>query len=739
MTLRILVLMRGAPGCGKTTWINSKGLEAYALSADKIRGMFASYDLTPEGRPSISQRNDKIVWETLFIMLERRMQRGDFTIIDACNSKTSEMKRYKALADRYRYRIFCIDMTSVAKEEAKRRNLLRPAAKVVPEDYIDRVYSRFETQQIPSGIRRLEPDQFESIFTMPFDLSEYKRVVHIGDIHGCYDALQKMFGDDPIKGIDAETAYIFLGDYGDRGDETPEVLRFLMRIAPLKNVCMLEGNHEAHLWAWANDSDVRSREFNLRTRLQLESAGIQKIDVRKFYRSLRQCSYYTWRGKTVICTHAGLSRIDVLPHIDFIPSCQMIGGVGHYEDMEVCAASFEQQDSDIYQVFGHRNIALSPAMVRPHSIVLEGQVERGGALRTATLDENGWSFSEYVSDKSVAKCIAAKEARTISSESSDAVMSMVEQMRRSRLIVEKKYGHISSFNFSRRAFEDKQWNDLTTRARGLYIDTANMKIAARGYEKFFAVNERPETQLSELARKFEYPLEVFVKENGFLGLVSYDRAADVLLITTKSSPDGDMAELFKSMVSDDLRQRMTEYLKEHDVTMLFEIIHPKADPHIIEYDRQHIYLLDIVDNTLNFSVVPYDDMVNIAKMLGCEYKKKTIEINKWDDFMELYERSQSVLSTGEVPFEGYVIRDSGGFMVKLKTDYYTTWKKLRSVADKVFRDGYIRATSMLSTPLMNYFYAFVKDYYNEYSEHQNIIALRNLYEAQSETQRMKSL
>ena len=31
----------------------------------------------------------------------------------------------------------------------------------------------------------------------------------------------------------------------------------------------------------------------------------------------------------------------------------MIGGVGHYEDMEVCAASFEQQDSDIYQVFGH--------------------------------------------------------------------------------------------------------------------------------------------------------------------------------------------------------------------------------------------------------------------------------------------------------------------------------------------------------------------------------------------------
>ena len=32
--MRILLLMRGAPGCGKSTWIEKQGLKQYALCAD---------------------------------------------------------------------------------------------------------------------------------------------------------------------------------------------------------------------------------------------------------------------------------------------------------------------------------------------------------------------------------------------------------------------------------------------------------------------------------------------------------------------------------------------------------------------------------------------------------------------------------------------------------------------------------------------------------------------------------
>ena len=730
--MRVLVMMRGAPGCGKSTWIREHDLSDYALSADAIRALFAAPELTSSGKQMISQRNDKIVWETLFQMLERRMQRGDFTIIDACNSKSSEMKRYKALADQYRYRMYCVDMTNVPIEEVLRRNAGRQERKVVPEEYIRRVYSRFETQQIPSGISRIAPEDFDSIYLRPFDLSEYDRVVHIGDIHGCYDALQKLFGDNPADGIDPNTAYVFVGDYGDRGYATPDVLKFLMQIAPMKNVCLIEGNHEAHLWDWANDRKSCSREFEIRTKFEIEAAGIEKSEIRKLYRRLRQCSYYTWRGKTVLCTHGGVPRLDSFKRLDFVPGIQMIKGVGAYEDMETCASSFDAQSQIDYQVFGHRNIALSPHKVSQKSIVLEGAVERGGALRTATLSDTGWSFEEYVSDIAVSMRPKDVEVRAFDGTNSDIITVLVNQMRQSPLILEKKFGHISSFNFTRSAFADKKWNDLTTRARGLYIDTQNMKIVARGYEKFFQVNERDETSLRTLSRNMRFPVEVYKKENGFLGLMSWDRATESLFITTKSTPDGDMAKLFASMLTDEVKRQAEAYLSQNDVTLLFEVVHPTLDPHIIEYDRPELFLLDAVSNTLNFDALSYSELQEIATTIGVRAKERVCVLGGWDEFMQLYNRSQNTMNSGDHPIEGFVLRDSEGFMVKIKTDYYRTWKILRAVSDRVFSSGYTKYTSQLTTPLMNYFYAFVKDYYAKNKEHKDIITLRKLYENNSE-------
>ena len=45
-------------------------------------------------------------------------------------------------------------------------------------------------------------------------------------------------------------------------------------------------------------------------------------------------------------------------------------------------------------------------------------------------------------------------------------------------IFEKQYGKISSFNFNRKVFHSKKWNDLSKLARGLFIDnqTGNIKL-----------------------------------------------------------------------------------------------------------------------------------------------------------------------------------------------------------------------------------------------------------------------
>ena len=120
--MRTLLLLRGAPGCGKTTWIKDHGLENYTLCADDVRMLFSSPKLHPDGKIMISQEDDNAVWETLMKILEHRMEKGEFTVIDATNSKTKDMQKYKQLCDSYRYRIYCVDFTDIPIEVAKERN-----------------------------------------------------------------------------------------------------------------------------------------------------------------------------------------------------------------------------------------------------------------------------------------------------------------------------------------------------------------------------------------------------------------------------------------------------------------------------------------------------------------------------------------------------------------------------------------------------------------------------------------
>lgn len=131
--MRVLLLLRGSAGVGKSTYIKEHGLEPYALSADNIRMMCQSPVMQTNGTLAISQSNERLVWSLLFQMLEARMQRGEFVVIDATNSKTQEINRYKDMAKTYRYRMYCVDMTGVPMEECKRRNKLRPIYKQVPD------------------------------------------------------------------------------------------------------------------------------------------------------------------------------------------------------------------------------------------------------------------------------------------------------------------------------------------------------------------------------------------------------------------------------------------------------------------------------------------------------------------------------------------------------------------------------------------------------------------------------
>lgn len=743
--MKTLVLLRGAPGCGKSTWIkstfNPEKTGVYPLSADEIRLMFQSPTFNVDGSQSISQLNDIIVWKILFEVLEARMQKGEFCIIDATNSKTSEMTRYRDMAKAYRYRIYLVDFTDIDIDIVKERNANRmPKWKRVPEEVIDNQYSRFKTQTVPSGISVIKPEDIDSILNIkPYDCSNtYKKVYAIGDVHGCYSCLLKFWNEK----YSDDNLYIFTGDYIDRGIENVEVLKFLLEHAyNKKNVILLEGNHETWIRKYSNNEDTSaSKQFQFNTKKQLDKAVEEGVFDKKSLRQLSyrfsQYAYIRHNGRDIFLCHGGVTEIN-----PYMSAQQIIKGVGKYEDSKLVADTWIKNNPNIYHVFGHRNVDNSDIKLNDRVYCLEGKIEFGGNLRVVEFSDTINTY-EYKNDIFVEK---AKQKQNKQAMNINNVEQFIQDARSNKKnIVEKQMcnnSDISSFNFSRQIFNSGKWDSMNIKARGLFIDTKNNNVVARSYNKFFNLNEREETSIQSLKNNLKYPIKAYIKENGFLGIVSYYNSE--FFIASKSTNSGPYAEVYFKKLFD---ETFPEGSAERDIlratllgnkTAVFEVIDIENDPHIIEYSKSKIVLLDVIDNDINTcNKLPYRDLVKLSNIIGVECKslyKSTI--NNHEELLQLIDAANNInFMIDNKPVEGFVFEDQSGYQFKLKTAYYNTWKSLRSIVDEVIKKGYSDHTSKLLTPLMNYFYKFVKDYYssmNNKEERQanalDIIKLRNMY------------
>lgn len=745
--MRVLLLFRGASGCGKSAFIKEHGLEQYTLSSDEIRLNFQSPILNPDGTLGISQKANSQVWKMLFNLLEKRMSKGEFTVVDATNAKTSDISRYKEMADRYRYRIYLIDMTDIPIETVKARNASRlPEYKRVPDYVIDNMYVSFATQNIPKGIKVIKPEEFDTILYKPTDFSQYEKIHHIGDIHGCNTVLQRYLDGD----LKDNELYIFCGDYLDRGIENAEVLEFLLSIYEKPNVILLEGNHEVYLRNLSSNIEDYTKTFKLETLPEINKAirskKFTKRDLRKLCRSFGQVCYYTYHGKKVLVCHGGISNMK--ENLIFVSTDQIIRGVGNYEDYMDCAMAFERNtNSNTYQISGHRNMHWHAIQATDRCFNLEGKVEFGWYLRTVTLDKNG--FKTYNVKNNVFRIQDTKEDIEENKELTHD--DFIESLRKSNLIKEKVMGNISSFNFTRGAFYKKAWNKQTIKARGLFIDNRDNSIVLRGYDKFKNINESDETKIDSLQSTLKFPVTAYVKENGFLGLISYNKDDDRLIFATKSivdyaSNESDLVNVFKDLyyeiTTESDRMMMLNFLRDQynadcGLTVICECVHQEKDPHIIEYSKNNIYLLDIISNTLDGIKLAYEDLVEMAETFGLTCKEKAITLNNWKEFYEWYVKvtDEYYLYQGRY-IEGFVIEDADGFMVKIKLAYYNLWKVLRGITHSVLKFTHISEPLSINNKEVKKFYHWLKMNRNKYvhvdennkvivNKDVNIIQLRN--------------
>lgn len=721
--MRLLVLLRGAPGVGKSHWIYENNLQEYTLCADNLRLLYQSPVLNVKGLPEISQKNDHKVWDLLFQLLEERMSRGETTIIDATHSRSATIGRYKHLCQEYRYRCVVVDFSDIPLETILEQNKTRPAYKFVPEDAVKSIYARIKTQQVPNWTTKVSYKNFspEAVGFKLYDFSQFKKVYHIGDIHGSFTVLKKFFDENPL---DPEGMYIFTGDYLDRGTKNVETLRFLMELQANKNVLFLEGNHEIHLRNFAHGRNVTSKEFNFVTGPELINAEINRSEIREFARKLAQIAYYKFEEKRIFVNHAGYPALP-----QFTTSLQsLIKGVGSYTDIEKITETFNEdyEGSNVFQIHGHRNVGMLP--IRNGNVFnLEGEVEFGGYLRVVELSKDGFKEIEIKNDDFSEKDAERQQVEITVSASDD----LVSTLRSNRFVRETKItDSISSFNFTREAFMKGKWDEQNVKARGLFINVETGDIVSRSYNKFFNLGEREETDMNSLRKNLQFPVSVYQKENGYLGLVGYDKQTDEVIFSTKSVTTGDYVNWFIDILKRyKIYSAVSQYVREHNVTMVFEVIDQEHDPHIIEYlNGKLVVLLDIVYNDINYRKYSYEEMSKVAGSLGILFHKiRVCILNDWYEFLEWYD---GVSKFKDNDVEGYVIEDGKGFMVKIKTPYYQTWKLLRKIKETVERNRQVH-TEWLSTDVQNYFYAFLKTLTTEQLANKSIIELRNMYNEQT--------
>ena len=695
--MRKLIILRGAMGCGKSTFIKNNDLENYTLSTDTIRLMYASPELGIDYKESIPQFNNKKVWDLLYTLLEERMKKGEFTIIDAVHAYADEsFPIYKKLAEKYRYRLYVLDFTDIPKEEVYERNKGREIYRQVPESSIDRVYKAFEKERISTAFKVIKPENFNEIInTTPRDLNGYDNVHIIGDIHGSATALKTYFTKYPISEKDY---YIFCGDYFDRGTQNYQTFKFLSELMTNKNMTFLIGNHEDKLYKYACDDEFKM-DYDIKNTIEeFEMNHLKKSEIRGFIKNLSQIALITFKDKTYLITHGGLPYIPN-KSLDFYSTNSFVYGIDKYEtDIDKIYNEFMQTaNNKIYQVHGHRNFYKNKFDKYEYSINLEGDIEHGGNLRILTLTNNNYKYTEI--KNTIYNPNLIEETN---------IYNLIENLRNNKYVFEKDLGNnISSFNFTKEAFYNKMWDKETTKARGLFIDIKNYKIVARSYNKFFKVAERKETTLDSLKENLIFPVNFYLKYNGFLGILSVYN--DELFFASKSTNAGDYVEYFKNIFYKKYSNKQIEVLKDkltkENLSAVFEVIDPFNDPHIIEYQEENLVLLDLIKNTTNFEKISYPDLQIFAQNNNISVKELAYAASNIDEFMSVYDKITAAnYKYKDSYIEGFVIEDANAFMVKTKTVYYDKWKYLRNKMENALKNNKFNTKSNdeLEISFLNY-------------------------------------
>lgn len=236
-------------------------------------------------------------------------------------------------------------------------------------------------------------------------------------------------------------------------------------------------------------------------------------------------------------------------------------------------------------------------------------------------------------------------------------------------------------NFTRDAFRNHAWDEYSSKARGLFLNSAG-DVVMRGFDKFFNLGENKQTSLDNVLEHMTYPARVEMKENGFLGLIGATEQEGVFHFYSKSGQT-DYSPLIEKAFLRDLpdpytRHEIWQTMRAHDVTVACEIVDAESDQHIIHYDKSRLYYLHAIRNRVEFTIdAQADDELEALFPYRPDWYPVHDEIGL----------RRALHDAAISSCEGVVVYGADGYMVKVKSDLYLQSKRLRPVLENILLRG----------------------------------------------------
>lgn len=206
---------------------------------------------------------------------------------------------------------------------------------------------------------------------------------------------------------------------------------------------------------------------------------------------------------------------------------------------------------------------------------------------------------------------------------------------------------------------DKKWNNFNRMCRGLILDLANRKVLAYPFDKFFNLDEMPETKYNVLEELGAF--EVTEKLDGSMLVLYRDPTTKELRLTTKGSFTSDHGVYATSIMPQSWQQLGDGLLERY--TFVFELISSKF-PIVIDYRKkgytEGLYLIGVRDRYQNI-MLPHNQVEAFAIQFGVN-PSKTYSFASLDELIDNV-KGLTVLE------EGYVLRYENRF-VKVKGQSY---------------------------------------------------------------------